>query len=164
MEKQFAHIVCDPDKCAGCGDCELACSIIKHGAFNPSLSRIRTVRIEPIVMLAVGCQNCADAPCVLSCPRNALTQDAEKGIILVDEELCDGCGWCIEACDFGAILLNAKSKRVEICDLCPDYDEPQCVVYCEKDALSLTAPEVIAQRTRRAVVSKLLQELVEESS
>jgi len=139
----------------------LACSIIKHGAFDPSLSRIRNVRIEPIVMLSVTCRMCADAPCVLACPRNALTQDPDKGIILIDEELCDGCGWCIEACDFGAILLNAATKRVEICDLCADFDEPQCVVYCEKGALSLTTPEQAAQETRREVVSKLLQELVE---
>jgi carbon-monoxide dehydrogenase iron sulfur subunit len=163
MEKQYAHIVCDPVKCSGCGDCELICSMVKHGVFNPSLSRIRNVRIEPIVMLTVSCRMCADAPCVLACPRNALTQDPETGVILVDEDLCDGCGWCIEACDFGAILLNPESKRVEICDLCADYDEPQCVVYCEKDALSLSAPEVVAQKSRRDVVSKLLQELVEGS-
>lgn len=161
MEKQYAHVVCDPVKCVGCGDCELACSMVKHGAFDPWLSRIRQVRIEPIVMLSVTCRMCADAPCVLACPRNALTQGPEKGVILVDEELCDGCGWCIEACDFGAILLNAATKRVEICDLCADFDEPQCVVYCEKDALSLSTPERAAQQTRREVVSKLLQELVE---
>jgi len=163
MEKQYAHIVCDPVKCVGCGDCELICSMVKHGVFDPSLSLIRTVRIEPIVMLAVNCRNCADAPCVLACPRNALTQDPEKGIILVDTDLCDGCGWCIEACEFGAILLNPSTKRVEICDLCAEFDEPQCVVYCEKDALSLSVPDVIAQKTRREVVSKLLQELVSPS-
>ncbi len=163
MEKQYAHIVCDTDLCAGCGDCELACSIVKHGAFNPSLSRIRTVRIEPIVMSAVACRNCSEPPCVLSCPRNALTQDPEKGIILVDDELCDGCAWCIEACEFGAILLNTDAKKVEICDLCPDYDEPQCIVYCEKNALSLSEPDVVAQKTRRKVVRKLLQELTEGS-
>jgi Fe-S-cluster-containing hydrogenase component 2 len=78
----------------------------------------------------------------------------------VDDESCDGCGWCIEACDFGAILLNPAEKSVEICDLCADLDEPQCILYCEKDALSLSTPEVVAQDTRRDVVSKLLQELV----
>ncbi len=163
MEKQYAHIVCDPVKCSGCGDCELACSLVRHGVFDPALSRIRSVRIEPIVMLSVTCRNCADAPCVISCPRNALTQDPEKGIILVDQELCDGCGWCIEACEFGAILFNPETKKVEMCDLCPDHDQPQCVVYCEKEALSLAEPEVVAQKTRRKVVSKLLQELLESS-
>nr|MBC7245696.1 4Fe-4S dicluster domain-containing protein [Chloroflexota bacterium] len=160
MEKQFQHIVCDPDKCVGCGDCEFACSMTKHQVFDPALSRIRNVRIEPIVMLSVSCRMCNDAPCVLACPRNALTQDPERGIIRVDEDKCDGCGWCIEACDFGAILLNPATKKVEICDLCADLGEPQCVLYCEKKALSLSAPEVVAQKTRREVVSKLLQELI----
>jgi len=163
MEKQFARIVCDPVKCSGCGDCELACSMTKHGVFDPALARIRSVRIEPIVMLAVTCRNCADAPCVIACPRNALTQDPENGTILVDQELCDGCGWCIEACEFGAILFNPETEKVEMCDLCQDYDEPQCVAYCEKDALSLCVPEVVAQKTRREVVSKLLQELLDGS-
>ena len=161
MEKQFEYIVCDPVKCVGCGDCELACSMAHHQVFDPFLSRIRVARIEPIVMLAVNCRNCSDPPCVLSCPRDALTQDPEKGIILVDQELCYGCGWCIEACEFGAILLNPATKKVEMCDLCADFDEPQCVKYCQKDALTLTVPEVVAQKTRREVVSKLLQELVE---
>jgi Fe-S-cluster-containing hydrogenase component 2 len=80
---------------------------------------------------------------------------------MIDEELCDGCGWCIEACEFGAILLNPETKSVEICDLCAEFDEPQCVKYCEKEALSLSEPEVVAQKTRRDVVGKLLRELVE---
>ncbi len=163
MEKQFQYITCDPTKCVGCGDCELACSMTKHGVFDPALARIRTVRIEPIVTLAVSCRTCADAPCVLACPRNALTQDPETGVILVDAELCDGCGWCIEACDFGTILLNPETKCVEICDLCAEEDEPQCVKYCEKQALKITVPEVVAEKTRRQAVTKLLQELIESS-
>lgn len=160
MEKQFPRIICDPDKCVCCGDCEMACSMTKHQVFDPSLARIRTMRIEPIVMLAVGCKACADAPCVLACPRNALTQDPEKGIILVDQEMCDGCGWCIEACDFGAILLNPATKRVEICDHCADEEEPQCVKFCKKEALTLAVPETASQQVRKDAVSRLLQELV----
>jgi carbon-monoxide dehydrogenase iron sulfur subunit len=161
MEKQYQHIVCDPVKCVACGDCELACSMAHHEVFDPALSRVRVVRVEPIVMLAVNCRRCADAPCVLSCPRNALTQDPETGTILIDNDLCDGCGWCIEACDFGAVLLNPETKRVEICNLCADLDEPQCVKYCQKEALCLSTPEVESQKMRRDVVSKLLLELAE---
>lgn len=156
----YQYIICDPDKCTGCQECELACSVTKHGMFNPLLARIRNVRIEPVVMLSVACKLCEDPPCVIACPRKALSQDPETGIILVDEDLCDGCGWCIEACDFGAILLNPATKRVEICDLCADKDEPQCVKFCGKDALSLATPEVVAQKARRDAVTKLLQELI----
>ncbi len=154
------YIVCDPDKCVACDQCEISCSLAHHKVFDPMLGRIRTVRIEPIVMLAVGCHMCEDAPCVLSCPRDALSQDVETGVIHVDAVKCDGCSWCVEMCDFGVILLNRDTRVVEICDLCADYDEPQCVKYCCKEALSLSTPEVVSQISRHKVVEKLLHELL----
>jgi len=156
----YRYIVCDPDKCVGCQFCEFICAATKHQVFNPLLSRIHNVRIEPIVMMSVACRMCEDPPCVIACPRQALSQNPETGVIMVDTELCDGCGWCIEACDFGAIFLNPETKVVEICDLCQDQEEPQCVKFCFKEALELSTPEVVAQKARKEVVAKLLQELV----
>jgi Fe-S-cluster-containing dehydrogenase component len=101
---------------------------------------------------------------VIACPRQALSQSAETGVILIDDDKCDGCGWCIQACPFGTILLNSQSKVVEICDLCQDEDEPQCVKYCFKDALTLSTPQVVAQKARRGVVTRLLQELLGQES
>ncbi len=160
MENQFPYIVCDPDKCIGCVQCEFACSMTKHKVFDPALSRIRNMRIEPVIALSIACRKCADPPCVLACPRNALNQDPENGIILIDNDMCDGCGWCVEACEFGAVLLNPETKKVEMCDMCADLDEPQCVKYCQKDALYVGVPETVAQKTRREVVGKLLREIV----
>jgi len=156
----YPHIVCDPEKCTGCRICELACSIAKEGTFAPLLSRIRNVRIEPIVQMTISCRLCQDPPCVIACPRDALSQSPETGVILVDEDLCDGCGWCIEACPFGAIALHPAKKVVVICDLCQDLEEPQCVKYCPKEALSLSTTEMVAQKARKEAVTKLLEELV----
>ncbi len=157
----YQHIICDPDLCNGCRLCEYACSANKHDVFDPSLSRIRVVRIEPVTMTAISCRMCADAPCVLACPRDGLSRVDETGVILVDETKCDGCGWCVEACDFGAIVLNPAKKLAEICDLCADNEDgPQCVVYCPKEALSLATPEVLRQRARRDVVQRLFEELL----
>lgn len=158
----YQFIVCDPDLCVGCALCDFACSATKHEVINPNLARIRTVRIEPIVMMAISCQMCEDPACVISCPRLALSQSTETGVIIVDDDKCDGCGWCIQACEFGTILLNSEAKTVEICDLCEDEDEPQCVKFCLKDALTLSTPQVVAQKSRRGVVTKLLQELLGE--
>lgn len=157
----YPHIVCDPDKCTGCRMCELACSMAQEGVFAPLLSRIRNVRIEPIVQMTISCRLCRDAPCVISCPRQALSQSEETGVIIIDEDKCDGCGWCIEACPFGAIAINPTTKVVVICDLCQDFDEPQCVKYCLKEALSLSTTEMVAQKARRDVVTRLLEELLE---
>ncbi|MFP3896868.1 MAG: 4Fe-4S dicluster domain-containing protein [Anaerolineales bacterium] len=158
----YEHIVCDPDKCMGCRLCEYACSVTKTGSFDPSRSRIRVVRIEPVTMTAIACRLCEDAPCILACPRDALTRSEENGIILVDEDECDGCGWCVEACEFGAVVLNPTTKNAEICDLCPDEEEPPCITICPKDALSLSTPETLRQKARRNVVARLFEELLEE--
>jgi len=158
----YEHIVCDPDKCIGCRLCEYACSVTKTGSFDPSRSRIRVVRIEPVTMTAISCRLCEDAPCILACPRDALTRSEEDGTILVDEDECDGCGWCVEACEFGAVVLNPTTKNAEICDLCADEEEPQCVSICPKDALSLSTPETLRQKARRNVVARLFEELLED--
>ncbi len=157
----YQHIVCDPTKCIGCRMCEYACSITKTNAFNPGLARIRVVRIEPITMTAISCRLCEDAPCITACPRKGLTRSEKNGIILVDNDKCDGCGWCVEACDFGAIVLNPATKHSEICNLCEDQEDgPRCVQYCPKEALSLSTPEVIRQQARREVVARLFEELL----
>jgi Fe-S-cluster-containing hydrogenase component 2 len=158
---KYQYIVCDPDLCVGCQICEYICSFVKTGEFNTYRSRIRVVRIPPVVMTSITCRTCEDAPCVVACPRDALTQIQETGAIQVDEDACDGCGWCIEACDFGAISLNPATKLGEICDLCVDEEDgPQCVKWCPKEALSLSTAEIVAQKARKGAVSQLLQELV----
>ncbi len=157
----YEHIVCDPAECIGCRLCEYACSATKHGSFDGSLSRIRVVRIEPIIMAAISCRLCEDAPCILACPQKALTRSEENGIILVDEDLCDGCGWCVEACEFGAVVLNPVTNKAEICDLCSDIEEgPACVRFCPKEALSVSTPEVLRQRARHDIVARLYEELM----
>jgi len=154
----------DPNKCVGCCVCEYACSMVKEKTFNPTKSRIRAVRLNPLVNLAITCRLCEDPPCVAACPRDALTQSEETGIIMVDDEACNGCGWCIEACDYGAIMLHPETKVVYICDLCKDVGKPQCVEWCPEEALELVTSDVLAQKARRSAVKKLFQEAVETSS
>ena len=85
--------------------------------------------------------------------------DPETGTIRLDAAKCDGCAWCIDACDFGAISMNHEAKLVEICDQCENEPEgPQCVLWCPKEALSLTTPEKRAQKSRRELIK---QEIIE---
>ncbi len=152
----------DPDKCVGCSVCEYACAFEKEKAFNPLKSRIRTVRLHPLINLAVTCRLCEDAPCVAACPRDALEQSEETGVILVDEDKCNGCGWCIEACDYGAITLHPESRVVVVCDLCDG--EPKCVEWCPEEALDFVTRDILAQKARRAVVKKLFQEAMKTAA
>lgn len=150
---KYKYIACDPDKCIGCQVCEYVCSYTKTGEFNTYRSRIRVIRAQEILITAVSCRTCENAPCVIACTRAALEQDETTGIIRVDNSKCDACAWCIEACDFGAISINPLTRLAEICDLCEDLEEgPQCVKYCPKDALEMVTSDQRAQRSRRKLV------------
>jgi len=151
-------MVCDPDKCVGCGICEYACSYEREGVFNPLRSRIQFVKIGLYSNMAVTCRKCENPPCVSSCPEKALIQ-RKDGLIVVDEEKCNGCGWCIEACDFGAISLHPETKIALICDLCGACEclgGPKCIEWCPEGALYLTDKRVFPQKARINAVKKLL--------
>ncbi len=155
---KYKYVVCDPNLCIGCQICEYVCSYTKTGEYNSYRSRIRTVRADEVLITAIACRTCENAPCVIACPRDALTQDSVTGIIHIDSVKCDGCAWCVEACDFGAISINPINKLAEICDQCETLEEgPQCVKWCPKDALEYTTPDQRAQKSRRELIKDSIE-------
>lgn len=82
-----------------------------------------------------------------------MTKDPKTGVIQVNEEECDGCCWCLQSCEFGAITFDLDKRKVAMCDLCGL--DPQCVKFCPKDALALSAPEQISQKLRIEAIKKL---------
>lgn len=152
---KYQFVDCDPDKCIGCQLCEYVCSYTKTHEYNSYRSRIRTVRVEEVLITAIACRSCENAPCVRACPKDALEQDENTGIIRVDPTKCDACAWCVEACDFGAISMNPATKLAEMCDHCEDLEEgPQCVKWCPKEALSFLTSEQRAQQSRRELMKE----------
>ncbi len=153
---QHSFVDCDPEACSGCQLCEIACAAVKERCIDLDMARIHLVRPEPSLMMSVTCRLCENAPCVVACPRQALTNHPENGTIVLDKARCTGCGWCIEACDFGAIAMDRRTKTVVICDLCSDLEAgPRCVEACPKRALDLTTAEGVAQRQRSRAVRLL---------
>jgi indolepyruvate ferredoxin oxidoreductase alpha subunit len=53
----------------------------------------------------------------------------------VDVDKCKGCGWCIEACQYGALTLHPVTHKPLICDTCGGA--PKCIPTCPESALSL---------------------------
>lgn len=155
-KSKWKLVYADPEKCVGCAVCEFACSKDNEKAFNPMKSRIRVVRMHPLVNLSVTCRLCDPAPCVLACPRDALEQSEQTGVILVDDDKCDGCGWCIEACDYGAVVLHPELRKVRICDLCDG--DPECVKWCPEECLDFVTKDAIAQKQRVGIVQKMFKE------
>ncbi len=157
-------VTADPDKCIGCLVCEYACSMTNEKTFNPTKSRIRGLRLGPLNNLAVTCRHCEDPACVTACPRDALHQE-DDGTITVDEQACNGCAWCISACEFGAMMMHPEKKVVFTCNSCKDQpDGPQCVKWCPEEALTFVTAQQLAQKSRISAVRNLFQEEKEKKA
>lgn len=160
-ERKF--ITADPEKCVGCQICEYACSFTKEKVFNAVKSRIRVVRDNQVRNIAVTCRLCQDPACVAACPRDALSQSPINGNIIIDKDQCNGCGWCMEACSYGAMMMHPETKTVYVCDLCKYRpDGPQCVKWCPEEALTVVTSDVLAQKARISAIKKLFQEKLEK--
>jgi NADPH-dependent glutamate synthase beta subunit-like oxidoreductase len=74
--------------CCGCHTCEVACKQ-EHGL--PVGPRVVKVLERAPLFMQYYCHHCEDAPCVLSCPEEAIKKDPETGVVLHDPEKCNGC-------------------------------------------------------------------------
>ncbi|MEL6288951.1 MAG: 4Fe-4S dicluster domain-containing protein, partial [Pseudomonadota bacterium] len=132
-------LVIDPGKCTGCKQCELACSHVKEGSFNPAKSRIRVFDFhQKARFVPYTCTQCDEAWCQQACPTNAITTDAH-GVKVVNDSLCVGCKVCTIACPFGTVNYNADTGKVIKCDLCGG--DPACATYCPTDAITYSDVE-----------------------
>ena len=99
-------MVADLRRCVGCQTCTAAC---KHtNATPPGVQWRRVLDVEtgtfPNVtrtFVPVGCQHCADPPCMHVCPSTA-TGQRDDGIVTIDYDICIGCAYCAVACPYQA--------------------------------------------------------------
>ena len=97
-----------------------------------------------VVHFPKSCLHCQDAPCVTVCPTGASHKRPEDGIVLVDEDMCIGCGLCAWACAYGAREMDLAAGVMKKCTLCVDriYNDtlqeidrqPACVRTCPANA------------------------------
>jgi Fe-S-cluster-containing hydrogenase component 2 len=148
MDKKILTV--DPEKCTGCRNCELVCSVMHNGVSNPSLARIQIVKWENIgVYIPMSCQHCEDAPCMAVCPKDAIYRDEALESVRINHDLCIGCKMCVSACPFGAARWDSKRGRVFKCNLC--HGDPQCVRFCYTKAVDyVEAGRLSTGRMRQA--------------
>jgi tetrathionate reductase subunit B len=154
------------DKCIGCGRCVEACKDENDVPKVPFFTRTWVERysnkkdgddtIQNIDRMSEGttdggvdrdmlrsffvpklCNQCDNPPCVQVCPVGA-TFKTEDGVVLVDENRCIGCRYCIQACPYGARYLHPEKQTADKCTFC--YHRitkgllPACVEVCPTQA------------------------------
>jgi formate dehydrogenase iron-sulfur subunit len=66
-----------------------------------------------------SCKHCNDAGCLNACPTNAIIR-TDMGNVVVQQDVCIGCKYCIPSCPFGVIAFSEKTGTVHKCTLCND--------------------------------------------
>jgi carbon-monoxide dehydrogenase iron sulfur subunit len=152
-------LVIDYEKCTGCRNCEMACSVSHAQASNPAKSAVRVVKGQREgLSVPIICQQCEKPACAAICPVEALCRDPDTGAVIVDRDLCVGCQMCVVACPFGAVVLDRDRRQAIKCDLCGGA-EPWCVRFCQPGALTFRLPTAISLHKKRVAGRRLLDVL-----
>jgi Fe-S-cluster-containing hydrogenase component 2 len=130
----------DPEVCTGCMICVNVCSMHYFKVIGPAWSRARVLRVEPGLDFPLFCRNCEDAPCIDSCPEEALSRTS-KGVMIVNNKKCKGHGACIAACPYDAIQLNPDTQKAIKCIQCG-----RCVERCPVNAIWTTTDEELKEK------------------
>ena len=161
----------DTSVCIGCKACEVACKEWNHvpedGLNLTGMSYDNSVglgadtwrHVAFIEQQAGGdvrwlmssdvCKHCTHAACLDVCPTGALFR-TEFGTVVVQEDVCNGCGYCIPACPYGVIDQRKGDGRAWKCTLCYDRIgtgmEPACAKACPTDSIQFGPLDELRER------------------
>jgi len=100
------------------------------------------------------CKHCTHAACLDVCPTGALFR-TEFGTVVVQPDVCNGCGYCVPACPYGVIDLRPEDGRAFKCTLCYDRlkegQEPACAQACPTESIQFGELDVLRERADQRV-------------
>ncbi len=168
----------DTSVCIGCKACEVACkewnAVPEDGLLLTGMSYDNTQGLgastwrhvafieKPAdeagdlrwLMSSDVCKHCTEAACLDVCPTGALMR-TEFGTVVVQEDVCNGCGYCIPACPFGVIDQRRDDGRAWKCTLCYDRIgdglEPACAKACPTDSIQFGPVDELRERAQLRV-------------
>ena len=158
--RKFVMVI-DLAKCKNARNCVEACQKAHHLDYNEEFLKIQLIKDSEEggdYWFPKSCMHCDEPPCVTVCPTGA-TFKRDDGIVLIDNERCIGCRFCMAACPYSARVFNwgappegkldlpyspetslpSQVGTVEKCDFCPDMlrqnKVPHCITACPNGAL-----------------------------
>ncbi|GBC72186.1 Tetrathionate reductase subunit B [archaeon HR03] len=108
-------MVIDLTKCVGCETCTASCKNDNSTPKNTFWRAVRDLEVGEYpmvkrVFVPLSCMHCAKPPCLEVCPTTA-TRQRSDGIVVIDINLCMGCGYCIVACPYDQRWLVKEEKK-----------------------------------------------------
>jgi formate dehydrogenase iron-sulfur subunit len=108
------------------------------------------------IFMSDVCKHCTHAGCMDACPTGALIR-SEFGTVVLQPDVCNGCGYCIPSCPFGVVARDPDDGRAAKCTLC--YDrledglEPACAKACPTDSIQFGPYEELVGVAERRVAA-----------
>ncbi|UED86138.1 4Fe-4S dicluster domain-containing protein [Streptomyces profundus] len=106
------------------------------------------------LMASDVCKHCTHAACLDVCPTGALFR-TEFGTVVVQQDVCNGCGYCVPACPYGVIEQREGDGRAWKCTLCYDRlgagQEPACAKACPTDSIQFGPLDELRERAAQRV-------------
>lgn len=106
------------------------------------------------LMASDVCKHCVNAGCQEACPTGAIIR-TEFDTVVIQQDICNGCGYCLPSCPFGVPALSPTDHKAHKCTLC--YDrlkdglEPACAKSCPTDSIQFGPVQELMARARRRV-------------
>jgi len=106
------------------------------------------------LMMSDVCKHCVNAPCHEACPTGAIVYN-ETGNVYIQQDVCNGCAYCVAACPFGVITRSLFDGHAHKCTLCYDRQRdgmvPACAKTCPTASIQFGPIEELRERARRRV-------------
>ena len=119
---------------------------------------LESLLAEPVagrwLMMSDVCKHCSAAPCQIACPTGALIVN-EFDNVYVQNDICNGCGYCVAACPFGVIERSHIDGHAHKCTLCYDRQRddmtPACAKACPTGSIQFGQIDELRDRARARV-------------
>ena len=106
------------------------------------------------VFMSDVCKHCGNAGCLDACPTGAIVR-TEFETVVIQADVCNGCGYCIPSCPFGVVARDPDDGRAGKCTLCYDRMEdglePACAKSCPTDSIQFGPYDELVERAEGRV-------------